>query len=102
SAGFACGLAYGAGARIVDEAQVIVRARAVEAEGSSIRFDVLETLKGTTPRAFALEGEFVEWTVPTEGTLPPVLGRGRATGECYAKNYRRGAEYLLLLKPMLH
>ena len=94
-------------AGFVHDATLIVRARAIGTDSSAtkhggrIAFEVVEVLKaaaGTTPRRLVIDGtlsdrdDFNDQSVPY-GMVRPT---GRA-GTCYARQYRVGAEYLLLL-----
>ncbi len=97
--------------RLIADAAVIVRARAVEADSSAsfgatvsaarVRFERLEILKATdslprflmvNPAALIDEDEFNPQPVPYATVRPS----GRR-GTCYATTYRRGAEYLLFM-----
>ncbi len=98
-------------ARLIFDAVVVVRARAVESDsrGSSgtpvspgrVRFERLEVIKGTDslPRFFTVDDaaltdhdDFNPQPVPYRFVRPSGL-----RGTCYAKAYRQGAEYLLLM-----
>lgn len=100
----ACGVMDGSGPRgWVDQADVIVRARAVEQSGppgrTSIRFELLETLKGTAPATLEFRGEIEDWVDSNDPWVPRTYVRhGGRRGNCYATNYQRGVEYLLMLQ----
>jgi Alpha/beta hydrolase family len=108
-AALACGGQFGNAVSWVRDAEVIVRARAVgdvpvpqDVEGIStqVRFEVIETLKGAPPEyplAFIgrLTGE--DDSNDSDGATKWVRRTGRA-GSCFARSYKRGAEFLLLLR----
>lgn len=98
-------------ARLIADATVIVRARAVGADSSPssgatvsaarVRFERLEILKATdsvplflmvNPAALIDQDEFNPRPVPYAIVRPSGL-----RGTCYATTYRRGAEYLLFM-----
>lgn len=98
--------------RLIADATVIVRARAVAVDTISkrggdrpplgVRFDVLEVLKGgaSIPRALIIkpaelteQDEFNPRPVPYATVRPSGL-----RGSCFATAYRRGAQYLLFLR----
>lgn len=90
---------------LVDAADVIVRAEAVDAPLRSgvvegvVRFRVLETIRGAVSGALVLPGaldphdDFNDRETAERGVRP----NGRR-GDCFASSYRLGAQYLLLLK----
>jgi hypothetical protein len=91
-------------ATLVSQADLIVRATVIGNSPVSnpgrhlVRFNVLDTLKGTAPQQLLdLEGvlsnddQFNSRAVPYEMTR-------NADFDCYAKSYKPGAGYLLLLK----
>jgi len=104
-----CGGLTGNAKSWVSEAEVIIRARAVEElkgaeEGGGIstrvRFVALETLKGTEPPApIVFAGRLTDRddSNDSEGANKWVRHAGRA-GNCIAQDYKRGAEFLLLLR----
>ena len=97
-------------ADMVSQADAIVRARALAAvdgprpqprrdrEGT-VRFDVLEVLKGDRQLStVALAGQLVDRDDFNDHSPPyQVRPSGRA-GSCFTDEYRGGAEYLLVLK----
>ncbi len=97
--------------QLCDRADVIVRAVALRYEvqptyredGSwdwgRIEFEVCEVIKGESPQKLVVEGEL---TTQDDYNLerapyPVVRGDGRR-GSCYARRYRGGAQFLLLLQ----
>ena len=98
--------------QLVQQARVILRVRAETISISPrhttppdnevpapIRFTVLEVLKGAySGPTIQVDGYFTEWDDRNEGTVPYTFVRpdGRH-GNCFARQYRRGAEYLLIL-----
>lgn len=94
------------GATMFSQAEMIVRAKAVEyavrparnVQGK-IRFQIVETIRGTAGTELVLPGELVdaddwnEWLVPYDFVRR--MGRG---GNCYASYYRDGGDFLLFLK----
>lgn len=100
-------------AQLVDDATVIViaRARGVSREprhsgslpGSStqVEFDVVEILKGTlTQASLRFDGTLLGDDDPLDrSTSYDFVQPGGRGGECFAVNYVRGVEYLLLLRP---
>jgi hypothetical protein len=106
--------------RLVRDAEVIVRARALRAgEGEhavvpskagwfsvrqSIEFDVLEVIKApegwVAPSPLYLAGKLTEVDDFNRGSVPYTFVRpAGAKGSCFATEYRRGGEFLLLLRP---
>lgn len=94
------------GLEMFSQAEVIVRARAAgytTAPGRGvqgmIRFQVLETIRGSAGNELILPGEFIDrddWNdqpVPYNFVRP--LGRG---GNCFANHYRDGGTFLFFLK----
>jgi hypothetical protein len=94
---------------VVREAQLVLRAQAIEAPpnarvpGGGVVLRVLEVLRGAYERPFlTMPGELGEYRRdPTR--LPPYreidcVGREPGCGSCFARRYRVGAQYLLLLK----
>jgi hypothetical protein len=104
-----CGGLYGNAAVWVREADVIVRARAVEESplparvrgvSSQVRFEIVETLKGAAPPDPVLfPGRLtdVDDTNDSKGAAKWVRRGGRA-GSCFADSYRLGGEFLLMLR----
>ncbi|HLK67626.1 MAG TPA: hypothetical protein VKU19_29520 [Bryobacteraceae bacterium] len=103
----------GAGPDIVRDAAAIVRATAVEyavppgdpsivttgVPDSRIRFQVVETIRGTAIASVTLPGYLVEQDDFNDRQPPYTFVRpnGRR-GSCYANSYRRGAQFLLFLQ----
>lgn len=92
---------------LVKQADVIVRVRAQTADdpGSRsarilVRFTVLEVLKGSLPETTLSDAGYLESADdPNRGSLPyTYIRRGGTQGDCYARNYRAGADYLFFLK----
>ena len=97
---------------MVRDAQVIVRAQAVEysvgptgltttgTPNSVVRFKVVETLKGSVGAAdLTLQGYLGEKDDFNDHAAPYTFVRpGGRAGSCFANTYRRGAEFLLMLK----
>jgi hypothetical protein len=96
---------------IVDQASVIVRAEAVSADSmpvvrgdsvrwfKAVRFAVREVVRDSVPGGqLVLPGwivdrdDFNRWPVPYQ-----MVRASGQRGDCYASEYRLGAEYLLLL-----
>ena len=104
-----CGGLYGNAAIWVREADVIVRARAIEETplparvlgmSSQVRFEIVETLKGRASQdSLTFPGRLTEVddSNDTAGSAKWVRRGGRA-GSCFADSYRRGAEFLLMLR----
>jgi hypothetical protein len=108
---FGCFAIGGGPTSWVRDADSIVRVRALEAVPTAgraavtpstetvIRFEVAEVLKGDPVFALSVAGsledraDFNDRVVPYEMVRPD--GRG---GECFARRYQPGGEYLLLLK----
>jgi hypothetical protein len=98
--------------QFVDSALAIVRAQAVAAVPVSsssppgwpparIRFEVLEKIRGPdTLRVIELLGEAVPHDDYNTLDVPYTMVRSAGQrGDCEARSYRLGAEYLLLLQP---
>lgn len=97
-------------AEIVYEASSIVRARAIDYVAppdaanhgwGSVRFEVLEVIKGTFPEAtIALPGQLERYDGANDRPVPYDRVRlGGLHGDCGAHDYQRGTEFVLLLKP---
>ena len=97
--------------RIVADAEVIARVTAIDsARGESLQssrsmsgsvvFRVEEVLRGSrTLDTLRLPGRLVSHDDFNTGAVPYRMVRSAGQrGDCYATEYRRGAEYLLLLK----
>lgn len=95
---------------MVGEADAIVRAVATDSMGPLpyersgwIRFRPLEILRGPFPNLeFVLEGRLVPHDDFNEGPVPYTRVRSSGWWECFASDYRRGGEYLLLLRKEYH
>lgn len=98
-------------AGFVDSADVIVRAKAVALDSVAatyrdstrwwpgVRFEITELLRGPRPARLVLSGVVVDVDDFNELPVPyQMVRRAGQRGECYASDYRLGAEYLLLLK----
>jgi hypothetical protein len=99
-------------AHFVDSADVIVRVRAVARDSlqltsshgtawwPAVRFETLESIRDSIPNGrLVLYGELVDRD--DFNTLPipyRMVRRAGQRGDCFATEYRAGAEYLLLLK----
>jgi len=90
----------------VDSATVIVRAVALGPDttqhDATVEFSVVEVLRGApAPRVVRLPGEMVtdDDYNPQPGVPYTMVRRAGQRGACYAREYRAGAEYLLLLRP---
>jgi hypothetical protein len=106
----ACSLVMGplSAIEITYEAEVIVRARAVEYSVppdrdtglGAVRFEIAEVLKGSLePRALDLPGQLERYDGPNEDPPPHDFVRlGGRHGNCYARDYRKGQEYLLFMQ----
>lgn len=91
--------------QFVDSASVIVRARALPGDSVFaggfwlLRFEVIERIRAPDSLThLELQGFLVAGDDFNDGTVPYTMVRpsGRR-GDCYAREYRAGAEYLLLL-----
>jgi hypothetical protein len=93
---------------IVRRADVIVRATAAEytvppepgkRPYGEVRFNVIESIRGTPPSELILKGELVDRDDFNPRKAPYEVARPNGLrGTCYAWQYRTGAQYLLLLK----
>ena len=91
---------------IVRNADVILRATALgyaAPPGSngqgSIRFSVVEVIRGEPLTELILDGELVAWDDFNRRSSPyEVVRPNGLRGTCYAWQYRAGAQYLLILK----
>lgn len=101
------------GVELVTNADVVIRARAVEYKtppanpnlwttgvpDSVVSFQVLETIRGETPLSLALPGYLTQRDDFNDQKPPYTLVRpGGRSGSCFANSYRQGTEYLLFLK----
>jgi hypothetical protein len=94
----------------VREASAVVRAVATRAEArpltpgsepgwGTVHFRVVETIRGSVPAELSLEGRVVDQDDFNSGSVPYRFVRSSGTrGDCFAREYRIGAEYLFLLK----
>ena len=95
----------------VDSADVIVRARAVARDSMlggpldsprwfpAVRLEVLEALRDSTHLSIVAYGDVVDRDDFNPLSVPyQMVRRAGQHGDCYASEYRLGAEYLLLLK----
>jgi hypothetical protein len=89
--------------QFVDSASVIVRAKALAmpASDTHVRFEVLEHIRGSDSLTrVELRGVLVARDDFNGGTVPYQMVRSAGQhGDCYAQEYRAGAEYLLILEP---
>jgi hypothetical protein len=99
---------------IVRGADVIVRATALEyavppevsdyfgvkrtSASGSIRFDVIEVMRGRPLRELILAGELVDRDDFNRSPPPYQGARPNAGGSCWAWPYKTGAQYLLMLE----
>ena len=95
--------------RLVRDAQVIARVRAeglsptpgriedVSGTSTQVTFAVLEVLKGRLPSSrLEFNGRLTDRDDPNRGPVP--YTSNRSGGECFAVNYRTGAEYFFLMR----
>ena len=94
----------------VREASAVVRAVAIRADArpltpesetgwGTVHFRVVETIRGTVPTELAFEGRVVDHDDFNGGSVPYRFVRSSgARGDCFAREYRIGAEYLFILK----
>jgi hypothetical protein len=102
--------------RFVATADVIVRATALDSVPwsapagrpaspdrghSAVKFRIVETLRGRLPAdSLVLPGILVSRDDFNAGAVPYRMVRSAGQrGDCFAREYRRGAQYLLLLRP---
>jgi hypothetical protein len=98
---------------MVDEADAIVRATAVEyatppgnpnirttgVPDSKVRFKVLDTIRGPLIKDLTLPGYLVDKDDFNDRQPPYTFVRpGGRAGSCFANSYRSGAQFLLFLK----
>ena len=99
---------------VVRDAEIIARAAAVDyarpprdpsvlttgQPDSQVRFRLVEVVKGTdVPRELVLPGYLVDQDDFNNMKVPYTFVRpGGRAGSCFANSYRRGAEFLLMLK----
>ena len=75
------------------------RIRTTGVPDSVVRFDVLETIRGTAPAALALHGYLVQRDDFNDHPAPYNFVRpGGRAGSCFANSYRDHAQYLLFLR----
>lgn len=94
-------------ADLVDSASQIVRVRATRADplAGTVTFQPLEWLRGVTPypSSLTLPGVAVERDDFNTGTAPYQMVRSAGQhGDCFAREYRLGSDYLLLLQDQYH
>jgi hypothetical protein len=91
---------------LVRDADVIVRARAegLSSTSGDVTFAILDVLKGSLPAAtIAINGSLLDRDDRNDQPVPYDFVRpGGRSGNCYALEYRAGAEYLLLLRGGKH
>ena len=99
-------------AELTQQADAIVHARAVGYEtaprskwwttgepDSRVRFQVLETLRGTAPSTLVLHGYLAQGDDFNDQPSPYTFVRpGGRAGSCLASTYKQNGEYLLFLK----
>jgi hypothetical protein len=91
-------------ADFVDSAEVIVRARVVSADSAAgesvVSFAPLEWMRGGPPAGpLRVRGTLVERDDYNPRPVPYTMVRPAGQrGDCFAQEYRRGGEYLLLLR----
>jgi hypothetical protein len=86
---------------MVDSATRIVRVRAVAADSlaRTVTFQPLEWLRGASVLTVSLPGIAVERDDLNSGSVPYQIVRSAGQrGDCFAQEYRLGAQYLLLLR----
>ncbi len=94
---------------VVREADLVVRAQAIavppnaRVPGGTVLLRVLEVLRGAHDRPFlTVPGELADYRSDSARRPPyreiDCVGREPGCGACYARRYREGTEYLLLLK----
>jgi hypothetical protein len=86
---------------LVDSASRVVRATAVAADSVAgiVRFQPVEWLRGAPAPAVSLPGIAVDRDDLNGGPVPYQLVRSAGQrGDCFAQEYRLGAQYLLLLR----
>ena len=95
--------------QVIRESETVVRARVVASDPrmrtdpGRITLQVLEVLKGSYDRPFVtLPGQIRDYRSDL-GRRPPYeqidcVGRVPGCGDCFARGYKDGAQYLLLLK----
>jgi hypothetical protein len=100
------------GVELVTNADVAVRARAVEYKtppanpniwmtgvpDSVVSFQVLETIRGETPLNLALHGYLTQRDFNDQKPPCTFVRPGGRGGSCFANSYQQGTEYLLFLK----
>ena len=101
------------GVELVTNADVVIRARAVEYKtppanatlwttgvpDSVVSFQVLETIRGQSSLNLALHGYLTQRDDFNDQKPPYTFVRpGGRSGSCFANSYRQGTEYLLFLK----
>ena len=87
---------------LVGRADAIVLAKAQpRALHDTVTFQIVETLKGIVPTPLiAVAGELTADDDVNDSPFPyQFVRRGGRHGNCFAKTYRAGREYLLMLRP---
>jgi hypothetical protein len=113
---FPCSIEGGiSNVHLVEAADAIVRATAVEyanppantgflttgVPDSTIRFRILETLRGKVPAELVLPGYLADRDDFNDQPAPYSFVRpGGRAGSCFANSYRAGAQFLLFLKKL--
>lgn len=84
---------------IVQNAEIIVRAKAVETvENQRVRLKVTEVIKGTNvPTTLIINGFLSKLDGFNRGTVPYASAYSHSSGLCHSERYKEGGEYLLLL-----
>ncbi len=94
------------------DAEVILRVRALGQRdispapsrwpASAVRFEVVEVIKGSRPGGTVeVQGSLVDRDDPNDRPVPYDLVRPEGTaGNCFAMTYKKGGEYLLMLRPV--
>jgi len=115
-----CSIEYADGSRwqpsvdnarqVARDADVIVRARAIRGDSVTVRggsrpagivvFEVLEVIAGkSVPRPLKIYGQLSALDDFNRAAVPyPAVRASGQLGSCYAREYREGGEFLLLLK----
>lgn len=95
--------------KVLERTQTILRVEAVSAipladkeGGGLVTLKVLEVIKGKFPApTLKIEGRFADYS-PRSGTQFPYIelncSRAAGCGGCYAYDYKKGSQYLLLMR----
>ena len=86
--------------QVIRESETVVLARVV---GAGVTLQVLEVLKGSYDRPFVTVAGQIRDYPSDPARRPPYdqidcVGRVPGCGDCFARGYKDGAQYLLLLK----